>query len=783
MKNTLNRKTLTILIVAHMIVFQIIPMNVLASQNKEERNLLSQIEDEDDGDDGDIEVEVSNISLNKTSAILKEGESLQLIATVAPEWAANFIDLEWKSSDETVATVTLSGFETEIGIVEAVKKGTATITATAQDGSGVSASCEIIVEEGEGTWEYHVKDDQTVEVTGYSGNETNLVVPDRLDGKAVTSIGERAFIGSNSTNPVFRSELKEITLPASVETIGRVAFDMNFELQHVYFAEDSKLKKIDIGAFDYCTSLKELELPDSVEYIGCRALPEELEKLIYNGKSLKYVGGGNWGGNAVGRTKWAKNQTGLVILGNAVVGYNGTGTEVTIPDTVDLIGVYAFRPYQVGSGGNIVKKLNLGKNTKTILEYGLAGCSNIENIELPDTVSKVAYSAFADCSKLENIILKDGIHSMPGKAGDYDGLAKNNVIKYTDVEYGVEISRPNFPRKTTKIQIPKSVTNLDWYDGLTTTIACYSNSPAHQYAVSKNIEYVLLDKIQPHVHKYTKEEITRQPTYSQTGIKVLTCEECGDRKTEVIPALIIERSLQDGVRFTIKMPYTTANYTGKAICPEPYVAFDGVKLEKDVDYKLLYENNVNIGTASVIVNGIGAYSGTAKQNYRIQILKNGIYINKSFKYKVLNDKDAAFYGLQKKSTKSVSIPKTVTIGGKKFTVSAIADNAIKNASVTNISIGANVKTIGDKAFYGCKKLKKIVIPQKVSSIGKEAFCKCKNLKSITIKTTKLSDKKMGKNALKGISAKAVIKVPKSKYSAYKKMLKKKGIGSKVKIQK
>ncbi|MBQ6843787.1 MAG: leucine-rich repeat protein [Agathobacter sp.] len=73
------------------------------------------------------------------------------------------------------------------------------------------------------------------------------------------------------------------------------------------------------------------------------------------------------------------------------------------------------------------------------------------------------------------------------------------------------------------------------------------------------------------------------------------------------------------------------------------------------------------------------------------------------------------------------------------------------------------------------------VPSKVTKIDKQAFYGCKKLKTITIKSTKL--KTVGKNALKGINSKATIKVPKSKLSAYKKLLKGKGQGSKVKIVK
>ncbi len=133
---------------------------------------------------------------------------------------------------------------------------------------------------------------------------------------------------------------------------------------------------------------------------------------------------------------------------------------------------------------------------------------------------------------------------------------------------------------------------------------------------------------------------------------------------------------------------------------------------------------------------------------------------------------------------SVSIKKTVTIDGITYKITAIAPNAFKNCKkLEKVTIGTNVTTIGAKAFYKCTALTKITIPSKVSVIGKQAFYNCKSLRSITIKTTKLTSKNVGSKAFKGIYSKATIEVPKSKLKSYKKLLKEKGIGVKVKVKK
>ena len=77
-------------------------------------------------DDGDDDVSVTGVSLDKTSAELEVGGTLKLTATVEPANATNK-DVSWSSSAENVATV-------ENGTVTAVAAGTAVITVKTADG-------------------------------------------------------------------------------------------------------------------------------------------------------------------------------------------------------------------------------------------------------------------------------------------------------------------------------------------------------------------------------------------------------------------------------------------------------------------------------------------------------------------------------------------------------------------------------------------------------------------------------------------------------------------------
>lgn len=88
------------------------------------------------GDETQETILVSKVALNHTKVGLTKGKTVTLKATVTPDNAANQA-VTWKSSNTKVATVDSNGK------VKALKLGKATITATAADGSGVSASCQI----------------------------------------------------------------------------------------------------------------------------------------------------------------------------------------------------------------------------------------------------------------------------------------------------------------------------------------------------------------------------------------------------------------------------------------------------------------------------------------------------------------------------------------------------------------------------------------------------------------------------------------------------------------
>lgn len=143
----------------------------------------------------------------------------------------------------------------------------------------------------------------------------------------------------------------------------------------------------------------------------------------------------------------------------------------------------------------------------------------------------------------------------------------------------------------------------------------------------------------------------------------------------------------------------------------------------------------------------------------------------NLKYRVTANQVVTCYGTTNSRVTKISIPSTVRYNGVTYRVTSIWANAFKNKSrLTTVSIGHNVSVIGKNAFYKCKKLKKVTIGSGLTQINPGAFRGVKKGCTITIKSLKL--KKVSSRIDQSVS-RMTVRVPKRKYTAYKKLLRKK----------
>lgn len=225
----------------------------------------------------------------------------------------------------------------------------------------------------------------------------------------LTKLGSSAF--SNC------QKLTEVTVPGNVETIGSSAFYWCNGLKKVTISEG--VKSIDANAFASCGALTQLTLPKAtLTTLGdnCFAntkleefsVPASVTKIGINPcagvttlLSVK-VGTGN--------TNYRVTNDMLVELQDStpykVICYPGAvGGDTVVPNAVQVIGSRAFANAKIQS-------VDLPGSLLTIEDYAFSSASALTEIDIPGNVSKIGNYAFQSCISLKNITLGSGLLSI-----------------------------------------------------------------------------------------------------------------------------------------------------------------------------------------------------------------------------------------------------------------------------------------------------------------------------------------------------------------------------------
>ena len=275
-----------------------------------------------------------------------------------------------------------------------------------------------------GDLEYSVLDDGTVEITDYNGSAKTVDIPEKINGKSVTSIGDCAFR--------YCTSLKSITIPNSVMEIGSSAFSGCSSLTSITIP--NSVTEIGVYAFKGCTSLTSITIPNSVTNIG--------DSTFWGCSSLTaiYVTVDNKNYTSVNGVLFNKDKTALICypagktdksykITNSVTSignyaFNGCSslTSVTIPNSVTEIGGSAF----VDCAS--LKSITMPNSVTSIGDMAFYKCSSLTSITIPDSVTSIGSSAFSDCSKLRSITIPNSVTSIGAWAfNGCTGLTAINV--------------------------------------------------------------------------------------------------------------------------------------------------------------------------------------------------------------------------------------------------------------------------------------------------------------------------------------------------------------------
>ena len=205
--------------------------------------------------------------------------------------------------------------------------------------------------------DFVIKDDKLV---CYLGNAADIVIPE-----GVRRIGMGAFIE--------KKNIQSVVLPKSLYWIGQ-------------------------SAFAHCENLKSIVIPESVTFIDkCAFSDSGLEEIVIEGKPEIRL----W---AFDGTPWKANESKKhdgVVSGTVLLSVNPELTTYTIPSDVKTIGRDAFK-------NSKIKKLDIPRGV-TKLDICAFAYSEIERISLPDTLKVVEAYAFSNCTNLTELVIPKSV--------------------------------------------------------------------------------------------------------------------------------------------------------------------------------------------------------------------------------------------------------------------------------------------------------------------------------------------------------------------------------------
>lgn len=226
----------------------------------------------------------------------------------------------------------------------------------------------------------------SISITGFSGNVVDLVIPDTINALPVAAIETGAFRG--------RQELKSVTLPNSVTSIGGHAFDGCTGLKSVTLPDN--VTSVGDWAFLKCTSLTNVVIGNSVTNFG--------SFTFYNCSALSRVTIGNR----------------VTSIGELAFYACNSLASVTIPDSVRNIGYEAF--WNCRSLTNVI----IGQGVTSIEESAFFGCTRLNSVSIGNSVTNIGASAFGACNSLTKAPL-------PASVRNIGELAFNNCTNLTSV--------------------------------------------------------------------------------------------------------------------------------------------------------------------------------------------------------------------------------------------------------------------------------------------------------------------------------------------------------------
>ena len=297
--------------------------------------------------------------------------------------------------------------------------------------------------------------------------------PIPLGNGEIHSVAETEYIGRIPTNCIwYESANGEIVEPHNCS-----AFDANI-LSNTYdngkgvISFDNNLTKIGNSAFEDCTRLTRVTIPDSVTAIGDEAF-WDCENLISITipDSVTELGNGAFSGctNLTGfYGKFASEDNRYLVVNGVLNSFASNGlTEYRIPDSVTKIGDCAF------SDCAGLTSITIPDSVTAIGEFAFSYCDSLISVTIPDSVTAIGEFAFFDCEGLISVDIPDSVTEI----GESAFSCCKGLTSVTIPDSVTEIGNKAFSccKGLTSVTIPDSVTEIgeDAFSGCTSLISIY----------------------------------------------------------------------------------------------------------------------------------------------------------------------------------------------------------------------------------------------------------------------------------------------------------------------
>ena len=586
-------------------------------------------------------------------------------------------------------------------------------------------------ETGASTQETYTTDDFTytlideyskVQILSYIGSDTDVVIPDRIDNKKVTSIADSAFREKSITSVVFGQY---------VESIGNYAFYSCQSLNELDFSKSS-VKTIGDYAFTVCKSLESIEFPDSLESVGYGAFSAYTDGYYgsYVASSLKSV---KFGGGLKSIESYAFYENRALntvkFTGDALtsIGYRSFyNTDIT---ELDLSGANASIGTSAFSNCNSLRTVKLS-GVNTIESGAFYGCDELVNLEMSDTLTTIEGSAFCSCTSLKTVIFSDSVTTIAdGSFTDCTGLESVTIGKGC-----TSVTASAFTRNVNLVKFDvsednESYTSVDGvlYNKEKTAVVCYPKSLSGEYVIPDTVTSIEKAAFE-NCNKLTKITI---------GSGVETVNPYAFNQCNLLATVVFKDSDTANKKICERAFYYCGSLTevdfGNAVTSIGDYAFTICSKIKSLEFP---DSLTSIGqfAFSPYTDRTG---GTYKES-NLESVKFGTGLKTIGNY--------AFYDDRKISKLEFTGDNLTSIGSYAFYDNlaleelnlsgdnvSIGDNAFNNCNkLKTVNLKSGIKSIGSYAFRDCTVLDDIKLCSELETIGAYAFYNCGNLQSIEI---------------------------------------------------